>query len=229
MHISFQGFADRADAAEQLVDCLQAYRGRNPLVLAIPRGAVPMGRIIAERLGGELDVVLVRKLGAPENPEYAIGAIDEAGNSTVNPDVDASDIDAASLAAEQQRQMEVMRKRRSMYMPHRPAVSAQGRIVLVVDDGIATGSTMIAALKAVRLQNPQTLICVTPVAPPESIRVVAPFADAVVCLLTVADFRAVSQFYRDFRAVDDTEVAAILQQSARTVQSVQTGNSERKS
>lgn len=226
MHIPFQRFANRTDAAEQLVDCLQAYRGCNPLVLAIPRGAVPMGKIIAERLGGELDVVLVRKLGAPSNPEYAIGAIDEAGNTTVSPDVDVSDIDAASLAAEQQHQMEVMRKRRSTYMPHRPAISAKGRIVLVVDDGIATGSTMIAALKAVRLQNPETLICVTPVAPPESIKAVAPFADAVVCLLTVADFHAVSQFYRDFAAVDDTEVSAILQQAAR---SAQTGNPERKS
>lgn len=218
MHTPIQGFADRAHAAQQLVDCLQAYRGRNPLVLAIPRGAVPMGRIIAERLGGELDVVLVRKLGAPGNPEYAIGAIDEAGNTTMNPEVDVSDLDAASLAAEQRRQMEVMRKRRSSYMPHRPAISAQGRIVLVVDDGIATGSTMIAALKAVRLQNPETLICVSPVAPPESLKAVAPFADAVVCLLTAADFHAVSQFYRDFAAVDDTEVAAILQQSARAAQ-----------
>lgn len=223
MHTPIQGFADRADAAEQLVDCLQAYRGRNPLVLAIPRGAVPMGRIIAERLGGELDVVLVRKLGAPGNPEYAIGAIDEAGNVTMNPDIDASELDAASLAAEQRRQMDVMRKRRSSYMPHRPAISAQGRIVLVVDDGIATGSTMIAALKAVRLQNPETLICVSPVAPPESLNAVAPYADAVVCLLTVADFHAVSQFYRDFAAVDDAEVAAILQQSARAAQASDPG------
>lgn len=225
MHTPIQGFANRMDAAEQLVDCLQAYRGCNPLVLAIPRGAVPMGRIIAERLGGELDIVLVRKLGAPGNPEYAIGAIDEAGNTFMNPDVEVSELDAASLAAEQQHQMEVMRKRRSTYLPHRPAVSAQGRIVLVVDDGIATGSTMIAALKAIRLQHPETLICVSPVAPPESLRMVAPFADAVVCLLTAADFHAVSQFYRDFAAVDDTEVAAILQQSVRTGQR---GNPERK-
>ncbi|MGV8894223.1 MAG: phosphoribosyltransferase [Burkholderiaceae bacterium] len=227
MHTSFQGFADRTDAAEQLVDCLQEYRGSNPLILAIPRGAVPMGRIIAERLDGELDVVLVRKLGAPSNPEYAIGAIDESGNTTLNPDVDESGLDSANLAAEQRQQMEVMRKRRSTYIPHRPAISVQGRIVLVVDDGIATGSTMIAALKAVRLQNPETLICVTPVAPPDSIRAVAPFADAVVCLLTEPDFRAVSQFYRDFRAVDDTEVAAILQQSVHTKQSTQADNSER--
>lgn len=216
MHRSIEGFADRADAAQQLVDSLRVYRGCNPLVLAIPRGAVPMGQIIAERLGGELDVVLVRKLGAPGNPEYAIGAIDESGNVYMNPEVDAGDFDAASLAAQQRHEMEVMRKRRSAYMPHRPAVSARGRIALVVDDGIATGSTMIAALKAVRLQNPKTLICVTPVAPHESLQAVAPFADAVVCLLSPDNFHAVSQFYRDFAAVDDTEVAAILQQAART-------------
>ncbi|NMM36883.1 MAG: phosphoribosyltransferase [Glaciimonas sp.] len=221
MYTPNQGFADRTDAAEQLVDCLQAYRGCNPLVLAIPRGAVPMGKIIAERLGGELDIVLVRKLRAPGNLEYAIGAIDETGNTTMNMEVDASDIDANSLTAEQQYQKEVMRKRRSTYMRLRPAINVKGRIVLLLDDGIATGSTMIAALKAVRLQNPDTLICVTPVAPPESIKAVAPFADAVVCLLTAADFHAVSQFYRDFTAVDDTEVAAILQQSTRSAYNVQ--------
>lgn len=214
MPAPIQGFMNRADAAEQLANCLQAYRGCNPLVLAIPRGAVPMGRIIAERLGGELDVVLVRKLGAPGNPEYAVGAIDEAGNTYMNSDVDESDLDPVSLAAQQRDQLELMRKRRSTYMPQRAAISVQGRIVLVVDDGIATGSTMIAALKAVRLQNPETLICATPVAPPESLRAVAPYADAVVCLLNVDDFQAVGQFYRDFTAVDDAEVIAILQQAS---------------
>ncbi|CAI08755.1 phosphoribosyltransferase [Aromatoleum aromaticum] len=201
-------FADRMDAAAQLAAALDAWRGKHALVLAIPRGAVPMGAALAEALQADLDVVLVRKLGAPWQPEYAVGAIDESGWSFV------SDPDAASeeyLEGERARQLERLKERRRSYSPRHPPVDPAGRIVIVVDDGLATGATMIAALHAVRSKGPQQLICAVPVGAPASVEKVKPYADEVVCLYTPANFHAVGEFYRNFDQVEDDEVVACLE------------------
>ena len=200
-------FDDRIDAARQLAHALRAYAECRPLVLAIPRGAVPMGAQLAEDLHGDLDVVLVHKLCSRWNPEYAIGAIDESGWSFVH---DASADDADGIEAEKQRQHQQLRERRERYSPGRAPVDARGRTAIVVDDGLATGATMIAALHAVRAQAPAKLICAVPVAAPDSLERVTPYADEVVCLHAPAGFCAVGQFYRSFGQVEDNEVIACL-------------------
>lgn len=203
-------FDDRHDAARQLAKKLTAYKGKHPLVLAIPRGAVPMGRTLADALEGELDVVLVRKLGAPGNPELAVGAIDETGWAYIADYADEVGADAAYLSREKQKQLETLRKRREMYTPHRHAVDPAGRIAIVVDDGLATGATMMAALHSVRAKSPARLVCAVPVASPDSLEKVRPYADEVVCLQTPWNFHAVGQFYRTFGQVEDEEVMALL-------------------
>jgi putative phosphoribosyl transferase len=206
-------FLDRLDAARELAVRLNAYKGLNPLVLGVPRGAVPMARLIAEELGGEVDVVLVRKLRAPGNPEFAVGAIEESGWAFIAPHAREAGADDAYLQREKQVQIETIRMRRASYTAHRARVDPAGRIVIVVDDGLATGSTMIAALHALRGQNARKLVCAVPVAPPDTIERVAPYADQVICLETPFDFQAVGQFYREFRQVQDEEVIACLEAS----------------
>ena len=201
-------FEDRLDAARQLADALAAWRGSNPLVLAIPRGAVPMGAALAEALQGELDVVLVHKLSSRWNPEYAIGAIDESGWSHVS---DPGEAEEGWLREEKARRLEGLRQRRAQYSPERPPIDARDRVAIIVDDGLATGATMIAALHAVRAQAPKRLICAVPVAAPDSLRKVEAYADEVVCLHAPWNFHAVGQFYRRFGQVEDDEVIACLQ------------------
>ena len=203
-------FRDRLDAASQLAQALATCRGRHPLVLAIPRGAVPMARLIAQRLEGDFDVVLVHKLGAPGQPELAIGAVDESGWTYVAPFAERLGADADYLARQRAQQLAVLRERRLRYTPLRPPHAVAGRTVIVVDDGLATGATMIAALHSLRERQPARLICAVPVAPPETLVRVRALADEVVCLHSPADFRAVGQYYRDFAQVEDEEVLALL-------------------
>lgn len=203
-------FRDRDDAARRLAEALAQYRGQNPLVLAIPRGAVPMAKIIAGALGGEVDVVLVRKLRAPGNPEFAIGAVDETGWTYLADHARPVAGSQQYIESEKAAQMEVMRERRASYTPIRPPHDPAGRIVIVVDDGLATGSTMIAALHALRARAPQKLVCAVPVASPEALDKVAPYADEVVCLSAPELFYAVGQFYQSFPQVSDAEVIASL-------------------
>lgn len=203
-------FADRAEAAQALASRLRDYRGRKPLILAIPRGAVPMGNIIAQQLDGDLDVVLVRKLAAPFDPEYAIGAVDENGWAYVSAEIEDSARMRAFIEQEKTRQLELLARRREQYTPFRRPIDPRGRVAIVIDDGLATGATMIAALHAVRARNPAELVCAVPLAPPASIADVMPFADRLICLHAPDNFHAVSQFYRHFPQVDDQEVTRIL-------------------
>ena len=206
-------FQNREQAAHLLAKRLEKYRGQNPLVLAIPRGAVPMARIIADSLGGEMDVVLVHKLGAPGEPELAIGAVDETGQVYLAEYVHDLEISDDYINAEKQTQLETLRKRRALYTPLRPPIDPCRRIVIVVDNGVATGSTMIAALRAVRAKKPARLIAAAAVASRETLRKIANEADETICLEVPARFYAVGQFFEDFSQVSDEQVVAILQQS----------------
>jgi predicted phosphoribosyltransferase len=201
-------FVNREQAAQQLAERLSAYKGRNPLVLAIPRGAVPMAKIIAEALQGDLDVVLVHKLRAPFQPELAIGAIDEAGH-VYRHDVGV-DVSAADLAREVDAQRDLLRRRRAIYTHARPHTPATGRIAIIVDDGIATGSSVLAAIRAVRRQDPARIVVATAVAPLDSLRRIGGEADEVVCLLTPRVFFAVGEFFENFSSVSDETVAQLL-------------------
>jgi hypothetical protein len=205
-------FTDRQDAAEQLARALAGYRGRRPLVLAIPRGAVPIGAVLARRLEGELDLVLVRKLHAPGAPEFAIGAIDESGWVYLTPHVTAVGATPGYIAEQKMLEMAELHRRRDLYTPGRVRTDTAGRVVIVVDDGLATGATMVAALHAVRQRPPSRLVCAVPVGSPESVRLVQHYADEVVCLETPRHFGAVSHFYGAFPQLEDQEVIALLRE-----------------
>lgn len=205
-------FRDRNDAASRLAERLKVYRGKNPLVLAIPRGAVPMAKIIADKLGGDLDVVLVRKLRAPNQPELAIGSVNESGWTFIAEYAERYGASHSYIEIEKCLQLETIRKRRAQYTPIRPPIDPTGRIVIVIDDGLATGATMISALHGLRAMKLRKLICAVPVAPPDTLEKVADMADEVVCLEAPEHFQAVGQFYQNFPQVDDEEVIEILKE-----------------
>ena len=208
-------FRDRADAGERLAAALAPWRGTRPLVLAIPRGAVPMGGIVAERLEGDLDVVLTRKIPAPGNEEFAIGAVDETGWTYIASYAPSSGATPEYIEREVAAQLDLMRQRRAQYTPARPPLDPAGRIAIVIDDGLATGATMITALHAVASHHPQRTICAVPVAAREALAKVRDHCDEVVCLDADHEFFAISQCYGSFPQVDDREVVAILRASAQ--------------
>jgi predicted phosphoribosyltransferase len=177
-------FHDREDAATRLAERLKGRVLRDPLVLAIPRGGVVLGAVLARELGAELDVALSRKLRAPGQPELAIGAISENGDVYLSPENQLDWVDMQEHLAEEKRcQLEVLDRRKKLIRGARPQAPIAGRSVIVTDDGIATGSTMIAALQFVKTQNPFEVIVAVPVASPDRMDEVQRYCDDMVCLL----------------------------------------------
>jgi putative phosphoribosyl transferase len=208
-------FLDRADAGVKLSAMLSRYRGRNVLVLGIPRGGVPVGAGIAAALGGELDVSVARKLGAPNEPELAIGAI-SAGSWVINDDVvRALGVTESFIEDEVRRELAEVGRRNRLYRGGRPPPMIAGRTVIVVDDGIATGATVRATLESVRREHPDRLVLAVPVAPHQALRELSPLADEVVCAESPESFAAVGQFYRRFPQLEDSDVISILDRARR--------------
>jgi predicted phosphoribosyltransferase len=202
-------FADRYDAGRRLAAAVAYLRDRRPFVLAIPRGGVVVARQVSDVLQAPIVVIVPRKLRAPFNPEMAIGAVAEGGAVYVDEEI-ARGIDRAYLDEEIAAQrMEIIR-RVQVYRAGRSLPDLSGRVAIVVDDGIATGATLVAALRAARQLAPVELIAAVPVAPPEGVARLAKEADEVVCLSAPVVFHAVGQFYEDFRQVEDHEVVALL-------------------
>jgi len=215
LRIGRERFADRVEAGRALAALLDHYSRRDDvLVLALPRGGVPVAAEVADTLSAELDLLLVRKLGVPGQPELAMGAIAEVGDSVevVTNDVVVSRlrIPQADFDAVYRSEREELARRSTIYRGDRPRVPIAGKIVIVVDDGLATGSTMRAALAAVRRHQPAELIAAIPVGAAESCQALAGGVDHVVCALTPTPFHAVRQGYRDFRQTSDAEVLAAL-------------------
>ena len=206
-------FKNREEAARLLARRLAAYRGQRPLVLAVPRGAVAMAQIIADALDGDLDVVLVRKLRAPGHAELAIGAVDEHGRVLEGAYYDIAS--EAYLREEIRSQREILRSRRHLYTQSQPAFEPAGRLVIIVDDGIATGSSMLAAIRSVKARGAKRIVVATGVAPARSIDRIAAEADEVVCLHAADDFYAVGQFFDDFSEVSDADVVIALERGSR--------------
>lgn len=206
-------FRDRADAGHQLADALKAHRGRTDLVLALPRGGVPVGFLVAQALGTPLDVLIVRKIGAPFHEELGVGALVSGDPPEVvwNEDLLAQfGLTPESLQRTVDRETQEARRREALYRGDRPSPSIRGKSVILVDDGLATGITAQAALTALRRSKPKHLILAIPVAPPDTVERLRPLVDELVCLDTPPWFSAVGQFYRDFSQTEDEEVIELL-------------------
>lgn len=206
-------FTDRSDAGRQLATAVARLGLVDPVVLALPRGGVPVAVEVARVLRAPLDLVLVRKIGAPGQPELAVAAIAEGDPPTLVIDERSSRMtgaDQAFIDRGARTQGEEIERRRQLYRRGRPRTPVAGKTVVLVDDGIATGSTVRAALKALRLANPARLVLAVPVAPADTIDELASLVDEVVCLSQPQFFGAVGRFYENFNQVDDSEVIALL-------------------
>ena len=213
-------FADRAEGGALLADPVAALGLADPLVLALPRGGVPVGAEIARRLAAPLDVALVCKLGAPNEPELAIGAVadGEAPEIVLNAGlVEALRIGAGYIEAEAARGRAAIERRRREYEGLRPNVGLAGRAVIVVDDGVATGMTMQAALRSVKRRGPARLVAAAPVAAREAVVMLRREADVVVCLSAPRRFLSVGSFYRSFAQVTEEDVARLLREAGEGV------------
>ena len=215
-------FKNRVEAGRLLAKNLRKYRADQPVVLALPRGGVPVAAEIARALSAPLDLVIVRKIGAPWQPELAIGAIADAEppeivrNEDIILELDVQQDAFAREAAEQQREIE---RRRKVYLNGRPPLPLTGRTAVVVDDGIATGATMRAALVAVRRRGAARVVLAVPVAPAATLEALRPLVDEIVCLATPDVFFAIGAHYADFHQVADGEVTALLAEAARQAES----------
>jgi len=206
-------FLNREEAARQLAHGLQSLDLRDTLVLGIPRGGVVTATVLAHELNAEMDVVLARKVGHPLQPELAVGALSEDGRFVLNPEA-AAGVAEADLEEAKRRSLVELKRRRDLFREVRPAAPIEGRSVIVTDDGVATGSTMFAALEAVKLHKPHEVIVAVPVASPRTIEELQTRCDRVVCLTAPEFFMSIGQFYEDFEPVEDNEACAMLREFA---------------
>ncbi|MCS6779260.1 MAG: phosphoribosyltransferase family protein [Geminicoccaceae bacterium] len=210
-------FADRIDAGRRLAAALGHLRDRHPVVLALPRGGVPVGYEVAKALGAPLDVILVRKIGAPFQPELAAGAVVDGAEPVIvrNEEVvRAYGIEEDWIEAEARRELREIERRRRLYCGDRAPVSVRGRTAIVVDDGIATGTTVRAALRALARLGPARRVLAVPVAPPDTLAALASETDEIVALEQPEWMGAVGQFYADFSQTSDEEVTRLLADAA---------------
>ena len=208
-------FADRAEAGSELAAHLRHLRDQQPIVLGLPRGGVPVAYQIAAALDAPLDVIVVRKLGVPFQPELGMGAVGEADAVVINDEVvRAARVTAGELAEIERRERAEVQRRAERFRGGRPHVPLTGRTVIVVDDGIATGSTARAACQVARAQGAAKVVLAVPVGPEGVERRLLPDADTVVCLSSPAKFHAVGQCYSDFAQTNDEQVAELLLKSS---------------
>lgn len=210
-------FADRTDAGRQLAQALVKLDFDDPVVLALPRGGVPVAIEVAQALKAPLDLVMVRKIGLPGQPEVALAAVVDGArpdlevNEGIARHAGYSRLEIVKLA---EPALAEIARRRAVYMEGRDHVRLSGRTAIIVDDGVATGATVRVALRSVRRQNPARLVLAVPVAPPEALEALAPLADDVICLLQPSHFMAVGAHYAAFDQVDDDTVIALLAATA---------------
>ena len=206
-------FRNRRDAGRRLATALKSYRTSRPIVLALPRGGVPVGFEVAKALAAPLDVLLVRKIGAPGQEELGLGAVVDGHDPQLVLNEDLVRVvapPAGYIEAEEQRQLAEIERRRQEYVGNRTPVAVEGRIVIVVDDGIATGATVKAALRGLARNRPARLVLAVPVAPADSLEELSAECDELVCLATPDPFYAVGPHYGDFRQTEDAEVVRLL-------------------
>lgn len=211
-------FKDRREAGRLLAERLTGFREAKPVVLGLPRGGVPVAFEIAQALRAPLDVMLVRKIGVPWQPELALGAVSDGAEPELFIDEQLKsllEIDDDYIADARKREVGEIERRRTAYRQGRPPIDVAGRVVIVVDDGIATGATTKVALRALRRRKPGRLVLAVPVAPPDSLAGLRVEADEIVCLETPEDMGAVGLYYRDFRQTTDQEVTDLLAQSRK--------------
>lgn len=207
-------FADRTDAGRKLAGALEKYRGEDVVVLALPRGGVEVAVEVAAHLGAPVDLLLVRKIGVPTQPELAMGAVVDGTDPVVVRNeqvigmacVSAEEFDAACRG-----ELAEIERRRKLYLGSRPPEEVSGRVVIVVDDGIATGATVRASINALKRRSPRKIVVAAPVAPPQEVERLREDADDVVCLETPESFLAVGALYRDFRQLTDEDVIRMMQ------------------
>jgi len=213
-------FKDRRDAGKQLAQELSAYAGRSDvIVLALPRGGVPVAYEVARALNAPLDIFIVRKLGLPGHEELAIGAIASGGIRVLNHDiVQALKIPQTMIDTITRQELQELERRERAYRGDRPPPEVRGRTVILIDDGLATGASMRAAVAALRAQNPARIVVAVPTAAPETCAAFESEVDEIVCAMTPEPFYGVGRWYEDFSQTTDEEVRALLEEAARQLQ-----------
>ena len=219
--MTWQIFKDRSEAGQALAKALENFRDDNPIILALPRGGLPLGYEVAKALHAPLDIVLVRKIGTPASPELAAGAVVDGDDPqlVLNENIiEMYNISPEYIEEQKVQKLKEIEHRREMYRSGRPPLSIEGRTIIVIDDGIATGATVRAALKGLRKKNPKKLVLAIPVAPAEILPELDQEIDEVICLQAPSPFYAVGGYYQDFTPVEDQEAIEFLERASKNLE-----------